>query len=279
MMIEPTVSQQEIIAHYLLAGVAPTFGFLALAAITLWALLVGAWERLFKLEETCKIQPVAISISRSPFRLGLLLIPLVLVCFALSPTARAVDPNGDTAEGDGAPQSLTTGPGNTALGFHARFSQQPSKFAFRDASGKTTSVDVIETYQPKKIVRPFAKIDRQVDPKLMRAATIAEERAHAHSRRQCWHYVKEALLASGVIRSRPTTAYAKQAGQELVNNFGFKKLAVSDPYQAPIGSVLVYNANRAAGHVEIRTKDGFVSDFRSKTPSRRPLLGVFVKWS
>ncbi len=88
---------------------------------------------------------------------------------------------------------------------------------------------------------------------------------------------ERALLASGVIRSPPTTVYAKQAGQELVNNFGFKKLAVSDPYQAPVGSVLVYNANRAAGHVEIRTKDGFVSDFRSKTSSRRPLLGVFVK--
>ena len=205
---------------------------------------------------------LAISISRSPLRLGLLLIPLVLVCFAFSPTARAVDPPPD----GGYPN------GNTAP-----FSQQPSKFVFKDASGKATSVDVVETYQPKKIVRPFAKIDRQVDPKLMRAATIAEERAHAHSRRQCWRYVKEALLASGVIRSRPTTAYAKQAGQELVNNFGFKKLAVSDPYQAPIGSVLVYNANRAAGHVEIRTKDGFVSDFRSKTPSRRPLLGVFVK--
>ena len=151
--------------------------------------------------------------------------------------------------------------------------QPPSKFVFKDASGKATSVDVVDKYQPNKIVRPFAK----VDPKLMRAATIAEERAHAHSRRQCWHYVKEALLAAGVIRSRPTTAYAKEAGQELVNNFGFKQLPVNDPYQAPIGSVLVYNANRAAGHVEIRTKDGFVSDFRSKTPSRRPLLGVYVK--
>ena len=211
-------------------------------------------------------------------------IAIVVACCGLCSSVSAVTPapdggypNGKTTEGDGALQSLTTGPGNTAIGSEALFSQQPSKFVFKDASGKATSVDVVERYQPKKIVRPFAKIDRQVDPKLMRAATIAEERAHAHSRRQCWHYVKEALLAAGVIRSRPTTAYAKQAGQELVNNFGFKKLAVSDPYQAPIGSVLVYNANRAAGHVEIRTKDGFVSDFRSKTPSRRPLLGVFVK--
>jgi hypothetical protein len=159
--------------------------------------------------------------------------------------------------------------------------QAPSKFVFKDAFGKAMSVDVVDKYQPNKIVRPFAKVDRQVDrqvdPKLMRAATIAEERAHAHSRRQCWRYVKEALVASGVIGSRPTTVYAKQAGQELVNNFGFKKLAVTDPYQAPVGSVLVYNAARAAGHVEIRTKDGFVSDFRSKTPSRRPLLGIFVK--
>jgi hypothetical protein len=52
---------------------------------------------------------------------------------------------------------------------------------------------------------------------------------------------------------------------------------VSDPYQAPVGAVLVYGAKRAAGHVEIRTENGFVSDFRSKTPSRRPLLGVFAK--
>lgn len=83
-------------------------------------------------------------------------------------------------------------------------------------------------------------------------------------------------MASGIIDSRPKTVLAKQAAQELVSNYGFKRLAVTDPYQAPIGSVLVYDA-RAAGHIEIRTANGFVSDFRSKTPSRRPLLGVFVK--
>jgi hypothetical protein len=165
----------------------------------------------------------------------------------------------------------------SALSMSPRPNPQPSKFVFKDASGKATSVDVVQSYQPTKIVRPFTTADRQLDPKLMRAATIAEERAHAHSRRQCWHAVKDALLASGVISSRPTTAYAKQAGQELVNNYGFRKLPVNDPYQAPVGSVLVYNANRAAGHVELRTKDGFVSDFLSKKPSRRPLLGVFVK--
>ncbi len=89
--------------------------------------------------------------------------------------------------------------------------------------------------------------------------------------------MKEALIAAGAIDSRPKTALAKQAGQELVNSYGFRKLAVNDPYLAPVGSVLVYTARGAAGHVEIRTQDGFVSDFRSKTPSRRPLLGVYVK--
>ena len=151
------------------------------------------------------------------------------------------------------------------------------KFGYKDASGKKQSVEIIDNYQPKKIVRPLAKIDSKIDPKLCRAATIAQERANAHSRSLCWRFVKEALVAAGVIRSRPTTLLAKQAGKELVNNYGFKKLPVSDPYEAPVGAVLVYGAKRAAGHVEIRTPNGFVSDFRSKTPSRRPLLGVFAK--
>src|SRR5437773_802967 len=75
------------------------------------------------------------SIGRPPLRLGLprvqpiwiirgfLLIPLMLACFALAPTARAVLPapdggyaNFNTAEGNSALLSLTTGTGNTALG-------------------------------------------------------------------------------------------------------------------------------------------------------------------
>ena len=150
-------------------------------------------------------------------------------------------------------------------------------FSFKSSEGKKESAPIITQYYPKQIVYPFGKVDRHIDQKLMQAATIAQERAHAHSRSRCWHYVKEALLASGVIDSRPKSALAKNAAQDLVSNYGFKKLLVNDPFAAPVGSVLVYGANRAAGHVEIRTREGFVSDFRSRTPSPRPLLGVYAK--
>jgi hypothetical protein len=152
-----------------------------------------------------------------------------------------------------------------------------ARYSYKTPQGKKESVPVITQYYPKQIVYPLAKIDRHIDRKLMQAATIAQERAHAHSRSRCWHYVKDALLASGVIDSRPKTAYARDAAQELVSNYGFKRLSVNDPFSAPVGSVLVYGTTRTVGHVEIRTRDGFVSDFRSKTPSPRPLLGVYAK--
>ena len=155
--------------------------------------------------------------------------------------------------------------------------QHGSHFSFRSAQGKKESVPVISDYYPKRIVYPYAKIDRRIDNRLVQAATVAQERAHAHSRSRCWHYVKDALLASGVIDSRPKTELARDAASELVSNYGFKRLSISDPFAAPVGSVLVYGTARSVGHVEIRTKDGFVSDFRSPTPSRRPLVGVYAK--
>jgi len=151
------------------------------------------------------------------------------------------------------------------------------QFVFKDRNGKVVSAPIVDEYQKKKLVYPAAKVDPRVNPKLMRAATIADERAHAHSKSRCWHYVKEALVASGVVEGRPKTALAKQAGDELVRDYGFKKLPISDPFKAPLGSVLVYSARGAAGHVEIRTKNGFVSDFRSPTPSKRPLIGIYAK--
>ncbi|MEO6785823.1 MAG: hypothetical protein ABI318_06785 [Chthoniobacteraceae bacterium] len=114
------------------------------------------------------------------------------------------------------------------------------------------------------------------DSGMLRAAEIASARAYAHSHGTCWRYVKDALISAGMVDSRPKTAYAKEAAWELTSDYGFKKLSVSDPFKAPLGSVLVYGG-RGAGHIEFRTKTGFVSDFWNAKPSTRPLIGVFVK--
>ena len=114
------------------------------------------------------------------------------------------------------------------------------------------------------------------DKRMVHAADLAAARARAHSHGSCWRYVKDALISAGLVDSRPKTAYAKEAGSELANNYGFTKIRVSDPYKAPLGSVIVYGG-RGAGHVEFRTKTGFVSDFTSLTPSKRPLIGVYIK--
>ena len=127
------------------------------------------------------------------------------------------------------------------------------------------------------MVHPFAKIDPRLDPKLARAATLAEERSNAHSKAACWHYVKAALLSAGVIGSYPKTAYAAEAGDELMRSYGFKRLPIRDPYAAPIGAVLVYG-NKNRGHVEIRTKNGFVSDYHSKYRCFYPLIAVYGKF-
>ena len=151
-----------------------------------------------------------------------------------------------------------------------------SKFVYKDSSGKTKTVPIIRHYWKVPIVHPLAHVDPRIDPKLCRAATLAQERANAHSHARCWHYVKEALVAAGVIKSYPKTAYAADAGQELVRDFGFTRLSIRDPYKAPIGAVLVYG-NRSRGHVEIRTKDGFVSDYHSRNACFYPLVAVYGK--
>jgi hypothetical protein len=114
------------------------------------------------------------------------------------------------------------------------------------------------------------------DKRMLNALKIASDRAHKHSTSRCWRYVKTALMAGKVIDTYPKTAYAKQAGGELQNSYGFKKLSVRNPYKAPLGSVIVYGG-RGAGHVEIRTKSGIVSDFATRKASPRPLIGVYVK--
>jgi hypothetical protein len=152
------------------------------------------------------------------------------------------------------------------------------EFKFQDVNGNLASAPVVEESAKRKLPKSaLAKIDPTLNPKLAQAATIAQERAAARSKSKCWRYVKQALLAAGAVDSYPKTALAKEAGDELVNDYGFKKLPVTDPYAAPVGAVLVYTAKGAPGHVEIRTETGFVSDFSTDKPSKRKLIGVYAK--
>jgi hypothetical protein len=155
-----------------------------------------------------------------------------------------------------------------------------SRFYFRTPAGSPGSARIIRRYWNVPVVHPEAQVDSRLDPRLRRAATIAQERANARSKSRCWRYVKEALFASGVINSYPKTNYASQAGDELVRAYGFKRLPVRDQFAAPVGSVLVFgHGPNGAGHVVIRTKTGFVSDYWTKNRCKYPLLAVYGKFS
>lgn len=155
-----------------------------------------------------------------------------------------------------------------------------SRFYFQTPAGSTGSARIIRRYWKVPVVHPDARVDSRLDPRLCRAATIAQERANARSKARCWRYVKEALVASGVISSYPKTNYASQAGEELERNFGFKRLPVRDQFAAPIGAVLVFSdGGNSAGHVVIRTKRGFASDYWTKNRCKYPLVAVYGKFS
>ncbi|MBA3272502.1 MAG: hypothetical protein H0T11_01335 [Chthoniobacterales bacterium] len=156
-----------------------------------------------------------------------------------------------------------------------------SRFYYKTPSGKVSSARIIRRYYGKlNTVHPTAQVDPRIDPKLRRAASIAQERASARTKGRCWRYVKQALLGAGAVDSYPKTNYGAQAGTELVNSYGFTKLPTRDPYAAPVGAVIVYGrGSGGAGHVELRTRHGFVSDYHSKNKCFYPVLGIYAKFS
>lgn len=160
--------------------------------------------------------------------------------------------------------------------------------AAADLSGPeagATGVKVTRTRKPRpgflellfgRAVPEDQPAEIEMDARMLEAAELAQRAARRSSINRCWRYVKRALQAAHVVDCYPQTALAKQAAVELPKRYGFARLEVDDPFAAPVGSVLVYGG-RGAGHVEIRTEEGFVSDHASPKPSPRPLIGVFVK--
>lgn len=48
---------------------------------------------------------------------------------------------------------------------------------------------------------------------------------------------------AGAVSSYQNTNYVCQAGEELVRDYGFTKLAMRDPEAAPLGAVIVYGSS------------------------------------
>lgn len=111
---------------------------------------------------------------------------------------------------------------------------------------------------------------------------------------RCAMYVAISLQKAGCTPEfRAPDAKAKYIGRSL-KSYGFTNLmkngqlpsGIDDLFDVPAGAVLVYEGGDA-GHVEIRTKNGFVSDYYSSNPRTgsagstsargRKLTGIYVK--
>ena len=112
------------------------------------------------------------------------------------------------------------------------------------------------------------------------AATIAYALKHREpqSIHFCLKYVKRALFATKMIRYYDNCQLAKEYGPHLEEN-GFENILLTRPgtniASAPIGAIIVYRpiemqvyqGKTIAGHIEIKTKLGYVSDYLSEGPT------------
>jgi len=92
----------------------------------------------------------------------------------------------------------------------------------------------------------------------------------------CYRSVKNHLCAAGYVKSsyEMTEWSAKNAGSDL-KNIDFKNVS-SRIWDAQVGDVLVYAWwKNEHGHIEIKTGDGYASDFFSRNPSGRQLIWVW----
>lgn len=138
------------------------------------------------------------------------------------------------------------------------------------------------------------------DAASVRAAAYAESHVLSRSTGYCYRYVKQALQATGATNIYLPGVAAKGAGlaleqQGFVNVLGKPGANIRSAYDAPAGAVLVYgpvagatDKNAKYGHIEIRTNNGFASDYfstRARTGPEanglagqgRVLIGVYIK--
>ncbi len=136
-----------------------------------------------------------------------------------------------------------------------------------------------------------------VDIGAVDGAGVCGMNGYRDSSYDCAYYVRKALEGTILPMGVGGLGHAKDQGCYL-EQYGMTNLCQTscgagaptcliDPYRTPVGAVLIYDNVPGydchwAGHSEIRTPDGFVSDYFSPRPRSegrpcRRLIGVWVK--
>lgn len=141
-------------------------------------------------------------------------------------------------------------------------------------------------------------LDPNLKDPIDKMIAYAQKKKSSRSTGACFRYVKNALLAGGLVNKYLSEISAKKAGNELKSE-GFVNLLedpqlkqkIKSPYDAPRGAVLVYSGG-PHGHIEIKTgpvgEGGFISDYFSESARTgepenqlsgrgRTLIGVYIK--
>lgn len=169
-------------------------------------------------------------------------------------------------------------------------------------NGPKTIEEVVANYEESDFVRNMMltakkgyRAESRNKGRLIRSTWVNADRKSS-SIRSCYNGVKELLEKAGATSSRLVGEHAMYAGSSLKSQ-GFLNLMDTDfkdqiksPYDAPVGSVIVYKTTDGSrsGHIEVRTENGFVSDYfseRARTGSSgvglsskgRKVIGVYIK--
>ncbi|QDK36993.1 hypothetical protein [Bdellovibrio sp. NC01] len=150
--------------------------------------------------------------------------------------------------------------------------------AKRDPSAKKDPKDpwaddpYISGYENSKVVEKTIKAAKRLKAK--------------RSKRLCYKYVKNALLAGDMIDSYPPGGFARQGVSDLkaqgmvnlLDNPKYKAL-IKKPEDAPKGAVLVYRTGSQPGHIEIKSGKGsdstYISDYESSNNIQKTVKGVY----
>ena len=126
----------------------------------------------------------------------------------------------------------------SALNMSAPPKPEPKpKFIYKDDSGKKHSVEIVDKYQPKKIVHPFARIDSKIDPKLRRGGS---ERVEARG----------ALVTPGLIDCHTHLVYAGDRAREF--EMRLQGMSYEEIAKAGGGILSTVKATREATNADLR---------------------------